>query len=292
MSVKLPEKQQDPKEEKTGDEVENLPPEDQSTEEAAPQEPENKISDADKARELELQLAEARGKLSMVDSKKPEATPAPTMSSEEQQYYNAKNVVMQDASNLDDDAFKNKYNMDKASVRLHYLEYERNMDRQKNAEQLAKMSAENEILAKYGKDFAKYRSDVTEAINEASPEVRRDAMRLAKFMERTFLALSRDEKPDTPVVTRTSKKETKAGEPVRRITNDFDAPSENPIEKNKGKKEENDELEGEDLEVGRHFGIFTKSEREKYSGRYLEMNFGNGVVFKDPKRGFEKVVKK
>lgn len=290
MSVKLPEKQQDPKEEKTGDEVETLPPDEQSNEGTPTPEPE-KISDADKARDLEIQLAEARGKLSMVESKKPEATPAPAISSEEQQYYNAKAVVMQDANNLDDEAFAKKYNMDKASVRLHYLEYERNLDRQKSAEQIAKMSAENEILAKYGKDFAKYRSDVTEAINEASPEVRRDAMRLAKFMERTFLALSRDEKPDTPV-TKTPKKETKAGEPVRRITNDFDAPSEDPIQKNRGKKEENDDLEGEDLEVGRHFGITTKSERAKYEGRYLEMNFGGGKVFRDPKKGFEQVTKK
>lgn len=290
MSLKLPEKVQvDPKEEQKEEEVDNLPP----AEEPSNVTPEDKqqISDTERIRELELKLAEERGRSSVLETKKPEQS-QPQISAEEDQYYKAKAVVMNDAGTLDDESFIKKYNMDKSSVRLHYLEYERRIDQQKNQEQLAKIQAENEILSKYGKTFAKYRSDVTQAIEEAAPEVRRDPSRLAKFMERTYLALSRDEK-DEKVVEKTPKaKDSKAGEPMRRIVNDFDAPSASSAEKDKGRKDEKDELEGEDLEVGRHFGIFTKSEREKYSGRYLEMNFGGGKVFRDPKRGFEQVEKK
>lgn len=290
MSLKLPEKVQvDPKEEQKEEEVDNLPP----AEEPSNVTPEDKqqISDTERIRELELKLAEERGRSSVLETKKPEQS-QPQISAEEDQYYKAKAVVMNDAGTLDDESFIKKYNMDKSSVRLHYLEYERRIDQQKNQEQLAKIQAENEILSKYGKTFAKYRSDVTQAIEEAAPEVRRDPSRLAKFMERTYLALSRDEK-DEKVVEKTPKaKDSKAGEPMRRIVNDFDAPSASSAEKDKGRKDEKDELEGEDLEVGRHFGIFTKSEREKYTGRYLEMNFGGGKVFRDPKRGFEQVEKK
>lgn len=286
MSVKLPEKaQEDPKEEVKEEDADNLPPADDTSPEPAA---EKTPAAPDKTRDLELELAEAKGRLSVLESKKTESS-TPQISSEEDQYYKAKAIVMGDMSSLDDESFGKKYNMDKANVRLHYVEYERNMDRQKNQEQIARMQAENDVLSKYGKNFAKYRSDVTQAIDEASPEVRRDPTRLAKFMERTYLAFSRDDKDDTSEQKSTKQKEK--GESMRRIVNDFDAPSASS-DKNKGRKEENDDLEGEDLEVGRHFGIRTKSEREKYAGKYLEMNMGGGVIFKDPKIGFEKVVKK
>lgn len=284
MSITLPEKKEiDPKEKP----LDNAGDDEILEEEVINEEQEPvKANDAeDKARKLEIELAEARGKLSVLNQ--PSAPQPEKTNPAEEQYFRTKQVVQTDISAMDDDAFRTKYNMTKADVKIHFMEYERNLESQKTSEKVAKMEAENEILSKYGSSYAKYKSEVNKAIEDASPEVRKDPARLSKFIERTYLALSRDEKDEKP----TKIQPKKEGETMnRRIANDFDAPTPRHDVADRN-KEKNDSLEGEDLEIGRHFGITTKSEREKYNGRHLEMNFGHGVVLRDPKKGFEKISK-
>lgn len=285
MSVKLPEKvdQKDEAAPQDGEQNE-LPPVD--GERQTETTPESKISEAEaRAHKAEIELAEARGRMSALSEKKQEPQPA---SQEDQQYERTKGIIMNDVTSLDDETFVKKYNMDKSGVRLHYMEFDRSRDSQRTQSEMAQMRVENTLLTKHGATYAKYKADIAEAVSEASLEVRRDPARLEKFMERAFMALSRDEKKEES----TTRTEKKGGDGMqRRIVSDFEAPSGNRVEKDASKKVEKDDLEGEDLEVGRHFGIFTKSERKKYEGKYLEMNFGNGVTFKDPNRGFEKVTK-
>jgi hypothetical protein len=288
MTVKLPEKSKDqeilddPKDPKNPVEgEETLPPETEPAETAEPQEP----TAAEKSHKLELELAEARGKLSVLNQNQPSSQKS---NPQEEQYLRTKSVVFSDMGALDEESFQKKYGATKSDIKIHYVEYERNIESQKMNEKVSKMEAESEILAKYPTSYPKYKAQIQEAIDDAAPEVRKDPARLAKFIERTYWALSRDEKKE-PQAPRTKSKD---GEPMRRpIVNDFDAPNPTSSESKDRNREKNDNLEGEDLEIGRHFGMTTKSEREKYSSRNLEMNFGGGVVLRDAKKGFEKISK-
>ena len=266
MPVQLPTKTEEAKveEQKPAD---NLPPVETS-------EPEKETVE-EKAHRLELELAEAKGKLS-VSQPSPRAETPLTLNAQEVQWQNTKNQVFGDASALSDEDFSERYKMSKADAKLQIYQYDNQIKDQKMAERTARMEAENTLLAKYGKEYGEVSDKVREAIQDASPEVRQDPEKLSRYLERSFKSIQVETLKPKPVFRR---EET----PIRRIVNDFERPSvSNSSEEKSKNKDKNDALEPEFAPLAAQFGITSKSERDQYridKNPYIEMDFGSGVTF-------------
>ena len=75
----------------------------------------------------------------------------------------------------------------------------------------------------------------------------------------------------------------------RRIVSDFERPNA-PVPDGKVlPKDTSDDLDGADLQIAKNFGITKKSELESLRGPYCEMKLGADIVFRDPKKGYEKI---
>lgn len=231
-------------------------------------EPDAAAEAAARARELELENARLKGRL--------EASPAaPAVDP------NAwKAAVWADMNGLDEDSFKAKYNgVSKTQASTKMLEDDFQKSTAQTQQQIAELRAENQLASKYP-EFFSHKEAVSEAIADASPEVRRDPAKLAKFMERAFLAA----KAANPAP---AAKPRKPGEPTRRVVDPaFVAPT------NKGDEptpKAKDDIAPEYKSIARAFGIADEAERKKLSeSEFCRMDLGGGVFFESPDRGFEK----
>lgn len=231
-------------------------------------------------RELEIEKARLEGENSALKKINAPAAGSTTASQEEQW----KQRVLSDVNTMPEEDFKTKYNCEKHQATSAVITY----DQSKTDQRVSQLQAENRLMSQYGADFNKYQGDIEAAVGDASPEVRKDPVRLAKVMERALLA-ARSGSP-TPAAPRAPA--NPGGTPVdrKRITN-FDKPND-PSPASRGAQPVVDEVPSEFREVGRHFKITSEKERQDLmKDDFVEIDFGGGVKFRDPKDGFiEKAV--
>jgi len=122
-------------------------------------------------------------------------------------------------------------------------------------------------------------------LDDLSPEVRQDPKRLAKHMERQYLALQSEKRISEPEKV----------DPRKRITSDFAKPSVGTVPGERAPVEvESDEIPAEYQPLSKAMGLTSEKERKEMmkrisDGEYVPMNLGGGVVFQDPNKGFEKI---
>lgn len=224
------------------------------------------------ARKLELENAELKGKVSAFQEISKNVPRGTSENSQEQWKINA----ISDSNSLNDEEFQNKYKVSKLAAAQAIHEYEIKNLSESQSQKFAKIEAENKLLSKYP-DLYEHSNLIQEAIGDASPEVRRDSERLAKVIERAYLA--------------TQKSAPKAkGEAVERkqIASNF----EKPIPRGNGvqRKEESDEIPEEYAFICKKMGITSEKERQKWmKSDDIETHFGDGIVLRDREKGFEKV---
>jgi hypothetical protein len=268
MDKELETKQDDPKEEIT----EQLPPE----------EPEVKEPEKDPVKELELENAKLKG---MLEAKtQPVPQPIQTVDSEQARYQNTKQTVLNDAQALSVEDFEEKYKMSKAEAKVHFTTYELELERAKNAENMAILRAENQVVKKYGEKYSKYQDKIEATIKDLSPSVRQDPQRLAQHMETILKAQMSEERDETPA----PKPAKKEGEPMNRkiIDSGFNKPNVVPddVTPNKSKS---DEIEPELRGLAKQFGITSEKERKKFMEAEIDVAYGGGKWF--TKNGIETV---
>lgn len=238
------------------------------------------VVEEDEVTRLKIENAEQRGRLSILQK---------TQSDPRINHEQTKISVFQDANNMDDEAFFNKYRMQKHMATAAVLEQEQRMTKAETRQELAEARASSELSARYGTDYFKYKDQVEETLNDLSPEVRQDPKRLAKHLERTYKALAVDRPTPKP-------KSVSGDESRRRITSDFEKPiPESDPRKNEDLKPK-DEIEEQFRPLAKAIGLTSESERVKYksivdSGEFVPMDLGGGVSFSDPAKGFERAEK-
>lgn len=220
-------------------------------------------------RELEIEKARLEGQNSVLSR-------APVAPAQADHLKNYKQVVWTDVNALSDEEFETKHKMPKYKATAAISEAEIDQNRR----ELTETRVEARLAAKYGKDYLEVKSEVDEMIKDASPEVRQDPERLAKFAERCLQAAIKS-KPAEVIVTK--------GAPVNRskITSGFDKP--NAGGQPKAKENLTDEIDPSYRTIGRAFGLNSEKERkELMANDYVPMELGAGVSFRDPDKGFEK----
>lgn len=230
-------------------------------------------------RDLELENARLQGQVEVLSKKD---APASGQNSQEK----ARAQLLNDVNSLSEEQFSEIYHKSKTEVMATYLDHAVHTGNLETKERVASAEARMELTTKHGSDFLKYRKEVDAALQDASAEVKQDPERLARFMERQYLALKRENPPKV-----IKKKEGDDTVNRKKIVSDFEKPD--PVAgehvSEEAEKKKNDELSPQDYALGKHFGITTKSEAELHKGLYVPMDFGNGITFKDPAKGFEKV---
>lgn len=261
MKVKL---EKDDKEQEEIQEITELPEGEEVVEEA---------EEKDAARELELKNARLEGQ---IEAMKDKPKPQPEMDLAERQRIQ----VLNDTNGLDDETFEKIYKAPKHQVMATLLDSQIRTNQIKTNQRIAEAEAKAELSNKYGKDVSSFRKELNEALEDASPAVRQDPERLAAYMERQYLALSKQKEVMKPA----PKKEDDVQR--RKIVQDFAKPSVEGADL-KGKEEPKDELKEDLKQLGSRWNIKTESERKKYLGKivHVDMDFGNGIVLK--KSGFE-----
>lgn len=236
--------------------------------------------ESDRVRKIEIENAELRGKNSALESFR---TSAPSVDSTTQARNQWKQTVLGDMNGMSDDDFRSKYKFEKYQATAAILENEFTTSDTKNKEQIAELRAENRLVAKYGKDFGDVRDKVDEMVAMASPEIRQDPKKLEKFMETAYLAASK-EKPATPIAAK-----SKGNDMQRRIVNSLERPT--PVAQGGQRTAEaKDTLAPEYQKLGRAFGLTSEKERKALlETNYVPMELGNGLVYRDPSRGVEKI---
>lgn len=234
------------------------------------------------SRDLEIENAHLKGKLEALQIQ-------PKKEAQMSQSERARIQLLNDTNNLTDEQFEGIYKAPKHQVMVTFLDQQLQNTKFENQQKLNESEAMQELAGKYGKDFSKYKKDLREALEDLSPAVRQDPERLSRALERQFLALS---KLDESVVKKAPIKKKEDDMQRRKIITDFEKPGvaggddiKPPSDTSKS-----DELKPEHKELGSRW-FEKESERKQYLGKvvHVPMNFGNGVVFKDPKKGFEKV---
>ena len=267
MKVKL-EKQEKQEEQEEQEEIqeEDVLPEGTETTEA-------EVKEKDVARELELKNARLEGQL---EAMKDKPKPQPEMDLAERQRIQ----VLNDTNGLDDEAFEKIYKAPKHQVMATLLDNQIRTNQSKTNQRIAEAEARAELSNKYGKDVSNFRKELNEALDDASPAVRQDPERLASFLERQYLALSKQNE----VKKLAPKKEEDVQR--RKIVQDFAKPGVEGADL-KSKEEPKDELKEDLKSLGSRWDIKTESERKKYLGKivHVDMDFGSGIVLK--KTGFE-----
>lgn len=242
--------------------------------ESSPQD--QKDSRSDPIQKLSLENAELKGRLSALESIQKSSPGAPQTIDQQEAW---KNQALQDINILDDEEFQTKYKHQKFQVNSAILQYDFNKQTVEQKRQLAELRAENSLMSKY-QDFSEYRSAVQDAVDDSSIEVRQDPARLQKVMERAYLAASR-ENPVSP-------KRKEDSMERRMIQSQF----EKPRPKNDGipSKVETDKIPPEFSPICKAFGLTSEKERQELmKSDDVETHYGDGIVFRDREKGFEKV---
>jgi hypothetical protein len=239
-----------------------------------------KPAEDDRVRKLEIELAEMRGR----ESARKEEPKAPAVDPQEAQYQQTKQLVLNEAAALDDESFAEKYKMSKADARIHFMSVDLERSKIRQSEETASLSAENRLLAKYGKDYADQREELRSAIADAAPEVRQNADRLEKYLERQFKAIAPETKPapaakKEPTVTR------------RVIDPGFVPPSATPSPSERPALSKGDEIAAEDRKLAEAFGLTSEKERRELAETpFVEVRFRNTRM--TPKgKGWERIAK-
>jgi len=224
------------------------------------------------ARKLELENAELKGKVSAFQEISKNVPRETSQANPDQWKINA----IQDSNSLNDEEFFNKYKHTKLQAAQAIHEYEIKNLSESQSRKFAKIEAENKLLSKYP-DLYEHDASIQEAINDASPEVRSDPDRLAKAIERAYLANQKGSaKPK--------------GEPMERkqISSGFEKPL--PRSGGVSRKEESDAIPEEYAYICKKMGITSEKERQKWmKSDDIETHFGDGIVLRDREKGFEKV---
>jgi hypothetical protein len=221
-------------------------------------------------RKLEIENAELRGKASAFEtiSKNSISSKEPTQADQ------WKSTALADINGLNDDDFQTKYKYSKLQVNSAILQNDFQTQTVAQNQKFAKIEAENKIVTKHP-DFFEYSKEIQDAIDEVAPEVRQDPERLAKVMERAYLAASKGSTKKENVVER------------KHITTGFEKPS---PKREVSKQNDNDEIPEEFSKTCKAFGLTSEKERKSLmESIYVETNFGNGIVLRDPEKGFEKI---
>ena len=232
--------------------------------------------------ELELELAEKRGELKAL---KNNANPTGQMSIEQ-----TKQLVFGDINNLTDEDFQKKYKTSKHAASMTVMDAD-NRQTKAEAKQLhAEAISTSSLSAKYGTDFYKFKNQILEDVNDLADTAKQDPEKLQRWMERQYLALSKDE--GRPI-------QKKSTDDRRKVVEDFEKPT---VEVD-GKKEidnpANDEIKDvvppdsdiSDQRLAHSMGLHSEKERKQYADKnliYVDMELGDGYHFGDPKRGFER----
>jgi len=265
MKVKLEKKEQELDSEDTTQEADELPDTEVVDEE----------TEEDVAKKLEIENARLQGKLEAMEAKPKTVQDDPNE--------RARIQLLNDSNSLDDETFEKIYRAPKHQVMATFLDQQLRTNQAKTNQKIAESEARMELASKYGKDVSKYRKELNEALEEASPEVRRDPERLAAYLERQYLAFEKAEPVKKPVL----KKEEDVHR--RKIVQDFAKPGVDGSDLKKEDNSKKDELKDDLKQLGSRWGIETETERKKYLGKvvHVDMDFGSGV--KLTKTGFEKV---
>lgn len=235
-----------------------------------------KDEQAEKIRVLELEKARLEGE---VRGRTASATPAVDPNLSVKQLHAQ---VWADANALDDEEFKSKYKTEKHRATAALLQDDLQKTKTANSQEIAELRAEQRMGAKYGKDFYDVKTEVDEMLSFASAEVRQDPEKLSKFMEKAYQAARKDK----PVEAAGKKVES-----VNRskITGGFSTPMPTGMAA-KGKEEDNDLVVPEYRQIARAFGITSEKERKKLmENDIVPIDFGAGIVFRDPEKGFERI---
>jgi hypothetical protein len=224
------------------------------------------------AHKLELDNARLQGKVEALESSSKNVLRGNIETNQDQWKINA----LTDSNNLNDEEFQSKYKVSKLAAAQAIHEYEIKNISESNTRKFARIEADNKLLSKYP-DLYENQKAIDEAINDASPEVRADSDRLAKAIERAYLA----ERKGNPAPK---------GQPVERknISSGFEKPV--PRNGGSGRVVENDEIPAEYAGVAKKFGLTSEKERQRLmASDDVETHYGNGIVFRDREKGFEQV---
>ena len=248
------------------------------------------VGDEQDERDLELENARLKAKLEAHEEIRSERPIVTKRDPEDEKYQQTKSIVLADSGSLDDDSFQEKYKMSKAEAKVHFVNHERERDSNKHNEDMAFLRAENIITKKYEEEYSKYENQVSESISDLSPSVRQDPKKLALHIERTIKALKADEPAPKPQRKSAPRKQEDGEMDKRIVDSGFSKPNIVPDERNIDlDKNKDDEIAESDRSLAAKFGITSEKERLKYKNtNYIETDYGNGVKFGDPKRGFEK----
>lgn len=227
-------------------------------------------------RRLEIENAEMRGRLSVIDEQKR------TVNTNSTEQIKAK--VMGDVNGLEDDKFQELYHMTKSQAVAAIYEQENKQSRVEMRRATAEAEANSEMGIKYGSEYYRFKNQIDESIADLSDEARTDPKRLAKHKERMFLSLQKE------TAIRSNKDDSR-----KKIVNDFEPPTP-PIDK-KNEEIKNEEIPDKYRSLTKVFGLKDEKERKEYmqmikDGSFVPMDMGGGMVFRHPDRGFEVAEKK
>lgn len=221
-------------------------------------------------RKLELENAELRGKASAFEAIS-KNVPHGTTATQADQW---KTTALSDINTLNDDEFQTKYKYSKLQVNSAILQNDFQTQTTSQNQKFAKIEAENKLISRHS-DFFEYKNEIQDAIDEVAPEIRQDPERLAKVMERAYLAASKG----------SAKKETNVER--KNISTGFEKPS---PKREVSKQNESDEIPAEFAAPCKAFGLTSEKERKALmESNYVETHFGNGYVLRDSEKGFEKI---
>jgi hypothetical protein len=285
MEVKLPKKQDDaPK-----DDAQNELPGDDAQDEGADDGVSlDEIADegdegagnsySKRERELELKNAKLEGQLELFNQNR--GSQAANASVQEQQYMNQ---VYADLSLADED-FVEKYKGYNKSQVIQAINQQQNF---KQTSEVSKLTAKNSLSRKYP-DFIEFEDKVDEALADANPQVLADPARLKAFMERQYLAISKDGKRDALPKPKAGTGKKDEGRKTIVGNSDFVPPSPKSGNSKKDGDGGADEIKAEDRELASRFGIKSEAQRKKFMSPYIPMDLGGGYKFESPEKGFEK----
>lgn len=233
----------------------------------------------DRTRELELELAEKRGELKALRAGA--GTGNGTMSLEQ-----TKQLVFGDINNLSDEDFQKKYRQSKHAASMAVMDAESRQTKTEAKQLHAESSAVVDLSSKYG-DFGRFRSQILENVEDLSESARQDPERLKRWMERQYLALTRNE--DRPI--------SKKSDDRRKVVRDFEPPS--PAAVAEPREVENDEIKDEipadsdisNQKLAHALGVRSEKERKELAAKnliYVDMELGDGWHFGSPKDGFQR----
>jgi len=264
--MELPVKNEDPKQPPEGAPPTPPPPAPESTEE--------------KLRKLELENAELRGKASVLEKPKEEPKPSfvESKSPREVQWEQTKTTVTGHISSMSDEDFEAAYKMSKDQARAQVAQGDQQLYTEKMNERTARMEAENRLYRKFP-DYSDFEDEIREAVNDAAPEIRQDPTRLMKYLERHYKAAKAGRPAPKP-------KE----DPMNRrvIDGGFEKPNPAP-DLNRPPAPRTEEMKEDHRAICQNFGIETEEERKQFMGNEIPMNMGGGIVFRNSKKGFEKI---